>query len=188
MIPTTPAQEIPTTTTTQSQTTTRLLTTTQKQTTTEVIIATEGQTTAENQPIASTEVITTTEGQTIVGANTHTHSATTSTESTAITSVSLYEDLTTSVVTYNNSHCTCNCTGTNNKTVNELVEQLVSELRIDPKNTSSAKRKLVSVRDMSTPNNVIGSGMCFLLIVGVGFFLCPDFVSVVWWIKDKLCS
>ncbi|XP_063441983.1 uncharacterized protein LOC134722305 [Mytilus trossulus] len=177
-------------TTQSSKTTMEVVTTTETVTTTAQITTTEDVTTTETvttkAPIATTEDVSTTE------------TITTAVPTTPAKEVSTTETITSAVPTTVNSvtttkleatpinsisepdnmcYCPCNSGGylvLTDAELQEKIEKIISEIKVDPKGTSLAKRKLISADDSRPSAKAVGSLGIVILVVIAGFIVIMD--------------
>ncbi|XP_071175921.1 uncharacterized protein [Mytilus edulis] len=185
-------------TTQSSETTTEVVTTTETVTTTVPITTTEGVSTTEtittsavpttpSKGVSTTETIksavptTPSKGvattKTITSAVPKTVNSVTTTklEATQITSIS--EPTSAPSNSNNTCYCPCNSGGylvLTDAELQEKIEKIISEIKIDPKATSLAKRKLISADDSRPSAKAVGSLGIVILVIIAGLIIIMD--------------
>lgn len=106
---------------------------------------------------------------------------TTQSETTTSPEETTVHNRTTSTLT-SNTNCLCPCSGYRNVSNQELMEELqeiIKELKVDAKTTSSYKRTLISADDKRQSAKVSGCLGLVLLIIVLLFFVTGDVINVI---------
>ncbi|XP_052063119.1 integumentary mucin C.1-like [Mytilus californianus] len=165
-VPTT-TETITTAVPTTTETITTAVPTTTETITTAVPTTTETITTAVP---TTTETITTAVPTTI-------DSATTTTKLGSTSGNSISESTSSPSNSNNTCYCPCNSGGylvLTDAELKEKIEKIISEIKIDPKATSLAKRKLISAVDSRPSAKAVGSLGIVILVVIAGFIIIMD--------------
>lgn len=106
---------------------------------------------------------------------------TTQSETTTSPEETSVHSQTTSTLT-SSTNCLCPCSNYQNVSNQELMEQLqeiIKELKVDVKTTSSYKRSLISADDKRPSAKVSGFLGLVLLIIVLLFFVISDVINVI---------
>ncbi|CAC5374291.1 unnamed protein product [Mytilus coruscus] len=170
----TTTETITTTVPTTTETITTAVPTTTETITTAVPTTTETITTA--VPTTSAKSVTTTETIT-TAVPTTIDSATTTTKLGSTSGNSISESTSSPSNSNNTCYCPCNSGGylvLTDAELKEKIEKIISEIKIDPKATSLAKRKLISAVDSRPSAKAVGSLGIVILVVIAGFIIIMD--------------
>lgn len=162
-------------TTTNAATTTEKLTTVIKQATTNVLSTDTSTTNSATTKERLTTVIdqTTTTVLTTKNASSITMHTTDTTKLTTTTDTTVISNNTTAQICY----CPCGSSGywfLSDAELQQKIDEIIKEIKIDPKETSSAKRKLISVNDSRPSAKAIGSLGIIILVTVASFIVIMD--------------
>lgn len=163
-VPTTPSKSV---STTETITTAVPMTPSKGVATTETI--TSAVPTTPSKGVATTKTITSAVPKTVNSVTT------TKLEATPINSIS--EPTSAPSNSNNTCFCPCNSGGflvLTDAELQEKIEKIISEIKIDPKGTSLAKRKLISAGDSRPSAKAVGSLGIVILVVIAGLILIMD--------------